>query len=323
MPDRSFRVSIVLEEYNEEHAALASHDSAIDCLLRQEFPLDEVELVLTGREGHIDEHVPPEWSRFGRVVRVSLHESESHYWQQKNAGRDASTGAIVAWLDSDMTPEPTWLAAIAESIEGGADVSVGPSLFRHPRFSAHSPLMLAAASVSWGFVLARCPEPTPCALLAHNVAMRRSVAVSFPFPTGDRSYQSTLLYYDLRDAGARIVYTPLQRAAHAMTFAWWIKTRHFRTGYETYDARQDSRFPRPPFPHGRVLRWAEPPVLRSAVAVRDLPHWFRFRRVVGTSRLGAIATVPLVGAMSVIARVSETAGMYASLLGRTPRSARF
>ena len=319
---RSIRISVVLEEYNEEHAALAMHNEAIDNLLQQDFALNQVELVLTGSEGHLDESEHPrEWDRFGHIARVPLEPAESHYWAQKNAGARVARGEIVAWLDSDVVPERTWLSAIAGTIAAGADVSVGPSLFRHPRLGSHSPLMLAAASVSWGFVLGRGAESSPEALLGHNVAMRRELALANPFPTEESSYGSTTLFYNLRDAGARIAYNPKQRTAHAMTFRWWTGTRHYRSGFETYRARLDPRFPRLPWP--RRARWLEPPVLRAAVSARDLPRWLRFRRVVGTGAPGAVAILPLVLVMSIVARSAEVAGMYAALVGRKPRSARF
>jgi len=174
--------------------------------------------------------------------------------------------------------------------------------------------MLAAALPTWAFVLAysgtgKAPEAN--SLLSHNVAMRRDIMLRHPYQTFRRSYCSSLLYFDLKRAGARIVYQPAQRVAHGMTFRWWVRI-HFRRGWECYTGRElDPSWPRIRFV--AKMKFVEPVALRMGLVLRDARHWFRYARVVGVGGVRAILLWPLVIAAVFTARTAEMAGMYAGL----------
>jgi len=124
--------------------------------------------------------------------------------------------------------------------------------------------------------------------------------------------------------GANIDYRPMQRAAHSMTLKWWVTRRHFRTGWETYEARKSDEM----WPRIRGLdkvRWIEPIILRGGLVLRDTVHWFRFRRVMEIRLLQAWSMLPLVLITSATARAAEMAGMYAALIApnQTAYQARF
>jgi hypothetical protein len=231
------------------------------------------------------------------------------------------------FIDSDALPGPRWLPAAVERLENGADAVVGPSMYRNGRWKPGSALMLAAALPSWGFVLARTSmpgKPSPASLLSHNLAIRRELFLRHPFNTTKRSFCSSLLFFELARSGARIVFEPDQRVAHAMTFRWWSLTRHFRAGWETYQGRElDRDWPR--MPSLERLKLLEPAVLRMGVACHDLRHWFRYSRVLGIHPARRIVLFPLVAAASFTARTCEMAGMYAALFApkATERQARF
>jgi hypothetical protein len=135
-------------------------------------------------------------------------------------------------------------------IEKGADVSVGPSMYRTERQTPDSSWMLAAALPSWSLMVARTPNghaPRAGCVMAHNVALRRSVFQQHAFRTGTRSFSSALLYYELVRSGVKISFQPEQTVAHTMTFGWWLGRKHFRTGWETYFGRgADKDWPRIP-----------------------------------------------------------------------------
>lgn len=322
------KVSVVIEAYNEEQNDLGEHPEVIESLLRQDFPLDKVELVLVGGQAQLAEwKKAPSWNRFGNVRIVAMEKSHTHYWEQKNFGAQAAEGEIVAYVDSDVIAEPTWLSAIVRSIDNGADVSVGPSLYRASGHDSHSALMLALASISWGFVLSGRSKPglpIAASLLAHNFGIRREVALQNPFLAEQASFYSSILFFNLTQKGLKVAYAPEQRAAHGIEFWWWVRRRHFRTGWETYDGR----LTHPAWPRIRLLekvKWIEPIILRGGMILRDSRHWFRFRRVTGVSATRAWLMLPLVVGASIVARTGEAIGMYSRLLSPNtmPKQARF
>ncbi|HXI43554.1 MAG TPA: glycosyltransferase family 2 protein [Bryobacteraceae bacterium] len=322
-------VSVVVEAYNEEHNALMLHFDTLEAIYRQDFPLDQVELVLIGSSHQIEGwRTPhPAWQAFFQVRLVPVDPENSYYWQLKNQGAEAAEGEFVAFLDSDVSPGPRWLSSVVKGLQNGADVVVGPSMYRAGQLGPDSPWMLAAALPSWGFMLARngsAQKPQAGALLAHNVAMRRALLLAHPFRMLRRSFSSTLLYRELVRAGAKVAFQPDQRVAHAVQLRWWLFRRHFRTGWETYDARRiDPAWPR--IPALERLKFIEPILLRMGLVCRDACHWFPFSRIVGVPRTRAIFFFPLVMLASVAARFAEMAGMYAALIApkTTEHQARF
>ncbi len=206
-------ISVVIEAYNEENNALAPHQETLDALLGQEFPLEQVELVLIGSARQIAEweRQHPAWPPLAGVKFVIAEAGESHYWQLKNRGAQAASADLLAFIDSDGLPASRWLRTVVEGLTHGADVVVGPSLYRNGRWQPDSAPMLAAALPSWAFVLAydSLPgAPRAASLLGHNVAMRRELFLKHSFPTAAHSFPSSLLYFALARAGARIVSSP-------------------------------------------------------------------------------------------------------------------
>ncbi len=320
-------VSVIIEAYNEEHNWLAFHSSTVDALLKQDFPLEQVELIFIGTAlqiGEIDES-DSRWRRFSRV-RVVAAEGDTHYWQLKNRAAQLTAGEIVAFADSDVQPGPRWLSTIVSGLRGGADVVVGPSQFRTPTRGPDSALMLTAALPTWGFVLAykgRHRTPEANSLLSHNVAFRRHILLKHPFRPFERSFNSSLLYFELIRAGATVAYQPLQKVAHGMTFRWWFRV-HFRRGWETYLGRDAD----PSWPRIGILekmKFVEPVALRMGLVLRDARHWFRHSRVLQVGAARAVLWFPLALLVSFTARSAEMVGMYAALtMPRTAeRAARF
>ena len=322
-------ISIVLEGYNEDVNGLAPFPDTVDALLRQDFPLHNVELLLLGSAPQVEywKTLDIGSNSFHQVRLIAADPQHSHYWQLKNLGGEMAEGDIVAHLDSDSLPGRHWLSALVSGIESGADVSVGPSLYRCAHLSPDSAWMLAAALPSWSLMLARTRDreaPRAACIMAHNVALRREVFLQHKFQTAERSYSSALMYFEMRRSGIKIAFQPEQKVAHGMTFRWWLGRRHFRTGWETYVARNTEKdWPR--IPALERIKFIEPILLRMGLVCRDARHWFRFSRVVGVSRTRSIALFPLTLLASVAARGAEMAGMYAALLApeSTKHRARF
>lgn len=310
-------VSIVIEGYNEECNGLAPLPDTLVGLLQQDFPLEQAELLILGHAQQIDywKTLNPGAQAFGQVKLIPVAPEEFHYWQVKNLGAEHAESEIVALIDSDALPERHWLSSLVKSIQNGADVSVGPSLYRSRRRAPYSPWMLAAAFTSWALVLAKTRSsqgPQVGCIMAHNVALRRGVFLKHPFRPIRRSFGSALMYFELVRAGVKLSFEPEQKVAHAITLRWWLGRRHFRTGWETYIARAaDEDWPR--MPALEKMKIIEPVVLRMGLVCRDARHWFRFASVVGLSRPRTLLLFPLALLASLAARTAEMVGMYAVL----------
>jgi glycosyl transferase family 2 len=311
-------VSVVVEAYNEEANALAAPDDTFQALLKQDFPLEEVELILIGSERQIAhwQDLYEHWPRLHRVKLLAAQPEHSHYWELKNKAVECAEGEILALIDCDVLPGPRWLSSGVSAIRQGADVSVGPSLYRTERSTPDSPWMMAAALPSWSFSLAFSSSPEDLranALMAHNLIIRRFWLLQHPFRVLKRSFVSSLQFFELKRAGAKFSYQPGQTAAHGMNFQWWLSRMHFRRGWETYEGRRaDASWPR--IGMLQKLPWIEPLVLRMGLVCRDASHWFRFSRVLGVSRGRAIFLFPLALVASFFARTAEMIGMYAALV---------
>jgi glycosyltransferase involved in cell wall biosynthesis len=308
-------VSIVVEAYNEDQNGLAAVGETMDALRAQDYPLEQAELILIGSVDEIGHWRANyhDWPPFGEVRMVEVEAGDAHYWSLKNRGAELARAEIVAFADCDGQPGPRWLSSAVRAIQDGADASVGPSGYRTQKLQADSPWMLAAALPAFSFQLARTPHPRAASLFGHNLAIRRDLMLAHPFPTIQRSFGSSLLFFELERSGAKFSYQPQQRIAHAMTFRWWLSRKHFRRGWETYAGRElDRDWPR--IAMLSRLPLIEPVVLRMGLVVRDARHWFRFSRVLGTSRVQSVLWFPIALAASVCARSAEMVGMYAALL---------
>ena len=75
-------VSVVIETYNEEQNALAPPEDTLDALLRQNFELDQVELVLIGSSNQITHwrQLGLNWHALGAVTMIHA-DSGAHYWE--------------------------------------------------------------------------------------------------------------------------------------------------------------------------------------------------------------------------------------------------
>jgi glycosyltransferase involved in cell wall biosynthesis len=322
-------VSIIVEAYNEEQNGLAPPAETIDALTAQDFPLDQTELILTGSDAQIQvwRGMEDAWRSFGAVILLPVDPRESHYWKLKNQGAAIAKGELLAFIDCDALPGPHWLRSLVEALKDGADVSVGPSQYRTSRLGPNSPMMLAFALPTWSFALSRASragEPEAAALMAHNLGIRRALFLQHRFPLFERSYSSSLLFFELVRSGARFSYQPEQRVAHGVTARWWLTRAHFRRGWETYEGRNsDPSWPR--IAALERLKWIEPIVLRMGLVFRDARHWFRYARVVGVSEMRMALIFPLAVAASGAARTAEMVGMYAWLFAprATEHQARF
>lgn len=303
------RVSVVIEGYNESRD-LGSADDVVGALLQQDFALGDVEVILVGSRDQAAAW-RARWGSdtpFARVLAIAA--DGAHYYALKNEGARHATADVLAFLDSDARPEPGWIGALVATIEGGADVSAGVTLFRgeNGRISA-DPVLQVAAAISWGFVVPRRggPDAPPDGFLSHNVGFRAATFRRHAYRTDlGRTCAGSFLFAALRAAGARMVLEPRQRVAHVFSLGWWVLRLHRRFGYEVLLLRRLDGA------QGR-LGWLEPALTMLWHMAIDLPQWWRFARLAGVPLVRRVALLPLVPPMSLLARGGEMLGMVQTL----------
>jgi glycosyltransferase involved in cell wall biosynthesis len=310
-------ISVIVEGYNESRE-LGKALETIEALKKQDFPLEQIEIILVGSEQQTQE-----WNKLysGETCFFSLKTVDfdnAHYYELKNGGAGIASGEIIAFTDSDVHPKLSWVSTIVEGIRNGADVVVGPSLFRQEGgFSPDSPLMRVLASITWGWVVGKGKKDGDLLLAAgfmdHNVALKASLFGDHKYRTDlGRVCASPLLYRDLANAGLKIVLQSKQQAAHFFSWDYWLIKLHFRYGYEVYQLRRlDKQYPNQWIAQTKIL---EPLVTMAWHVLLDIPRWFRFSSLLGTNIAYRLSLLPLVIGLSTIARGAEMVGMYSTML---------
>lgn len=311
------RISVIVEGYNES-LDLGSAEEVVEALRSQRYHrLDEVEVLLVGSSEQC-----AAWSRrfdagepFFAVTALAA--DGEHYYALKNRGAEAARGAILAFLDSDVVPDPQWLASLVSAVEDGADAVGGVSLFRgEDGRPPHHPLLQVAASISWGFVLGEdAGDGLLCAegFLNHNVGFRTRVFEQTGYREDlGRTCAGAFLHGELVGSGARVVIHPRQIVAHVFDERWWLTSLHHRFGYEVHRLKRLRGEPR----HGWVTRlpWVEPLLTMAWHVVLDLRRWWRFAGLAGIARTRRLALYPLLLLTSLLARGSEAVAMYRTRL---------
>ena len=141
--------------------------------------------------------------------------SHGTYCRQKNEGAAGSTGDLIIFLDSDVTPEPTWLAAYLNAfLDPRVQVAVGNTYVDTSRGDAYS----RAMALTWMFPLRdaageMCPTTW---FYANNVAFRRDLFQKHPFPDtpGLKHHPAALLVQELNRAGVTLWHVGQARGHH-------------------------------------------------------------------------------------------------------------
>lgn len=309
-------VSIVLEGYNESRE-LGAVASTLDALAQQDgCPLDEVEIVLVGSREQVDawKGAYESGHPFFDVRPVPV--ADAAYYELKNVGADAARGGIVVFTDSDVFPRPRWLASILAGIAEGADVTAGLTLFKSADSWDPTPASrLVAASISWGWVVGRDgrgSRPEAVGFMDHNVAVRGEVVRDHPYRTDyARLLGGPLKFRSFVDAGRTVRLQPGQQVVHSFSWPWWLGKLHFRYGYEVYMLRRlDHGYPNQWISRTSVL---EPAVTMVWHMLLDGPRWLRVSGLLGLPVWRRVALLPLVAALSTVARGAEMAGMYCTM----------
>jgi O-antigen biosynthesis protein len=108
------RISVVVCTYNDERTLRSCYDG----LLELEYPDYEVIVVNDGSTDATDD-ITREYD-FRLISRENRGLASA-----RNAGLDAATGEIVAYIDADARPDPYWLSHLAVSFLKSSHVGVG------------------------------------------------------------------------------------------------------------------------------------------------------------------------------------------------------
>ncbi len=250
----------------------------------------------------------------------------------RNAGLAATTSPLVAFLDSDCTPPPGWLEALAGHFADPAvgavaprvraDTGDGTLLARYA--AARGPLDLGPgeSQVRPG---GRVPYVPTAALL-----VRRAALPPQGFDPALRYGEDVDLVWRLHDAGWRVRYDPRTVVPHAEPLrwrAWLVRRQHYGTSAAPLARRHGSRLTPlvlSPWPTAAVLlvlgghplpatAVAAVPALRMHRLLRrsGLPAWACARTAVAATGRAVLSTATGLGGAGTV----TTMPLLLALLG--------
>ncbi len=219
-------ISLVIETYNVDGEA-----GPLRKLLYALAPqLEGVEVVIT--HVGLDEITRHALADAKRITWVELPR-DADYYTHKNRGFDASTGDIVAFIDGNCKPDPTWLDELIAPFADGALVVAGATSYPgsvaaianaidFPYFDGET---AARRSISDA-------PPTVRNFFANNVAFERQTFAERRYPTIDRMFhgQCQVLALDLLKGGIPVVFAARARLTHAWPddLREWLEVRLLR-----------------------------------------------------------------------------------------------
>ena len=228
----SFAVSVVIEWYNVTHAEISRAKRMLATLKSQASMLyfddtrdsikltEPLELVIAFNSAKFDV------AQVQQVVDDVIGASEwltlrylpvvgASYCQLKNAGAAIATGEIIIFLDSDLNPEPEWLAAFLRAFaDPRVTVAVGNTYVDYSAGDVYS----KSVALTWMFPLR---DPASSVTLsnffyANNAAFRKETFLSRQFPDvpGLIHVPAKLLVERLQSDGVAIWHIGDARASH-------------------------------------------------------------------------------------------------------------
>lgn len=311
-------VSIIVEGYNESRD-LGKAVNTIEALQHQDFPAQQVEIILMGSAAQVKEwkalyaQGTPFWG-------IQAVEAEGlSYLQLKNHGAQFASAEILAFTDSDVHPHRTWLSSLVEGIRGGGDVSIGLSLFKSATsWEWNRATRLAAACITWGWIVGKEIDPSrqlpkPVGFMDHNFGLRAETFRQYQYNSEfGRLCGAPLLARSFLDGGEKLVLQSGQRVTHYFAWGYWLKSLHFRYGYEIFMLRRlDKQYPNQWIARTMIF---EPVITMLWHILLDLSRWGRVSRLLGLRPLRRVLIFPALLGMSCLAHAAEMLGMYSTMV---------
>lgn len=165
----------------------------------------------------------------------------------RNAGLGAATTPFVAFLDSDVVPEPGWLAPLLARSADPAVGLVAPRIVAlSPRGSWLARYEAVRSSLDLGPDAALIVPRSRVAYVPSAALLVRRAAVGAGFDDTLRVAEDVDLVLRLHAAGWRLRYEPAARVAHdhRTTFAaWWLRKAFYGTGAAPLAVRHPGAVP--------------------------------------------------------------------------------
>ena len=311
-------VSVIVEGYNESRD-LGKAINTLEALQEQDFPVDQVEVILMGSSKQVREWKERYASGIPFWGLQAVEAEGLTYLQLKNRGARFASAEILAFTDSDVYPHRTWLSSLVEGIHSGGDVSIGLSLFKKAdSWEWNCATRLAAACITWGWIVGKEIDPSrhlpkPVGFMDHNFGLRAETFHQHQYNTQfGRLCGAPLLARSFLDGGKRLILQPGQRVTHYFSWWYWLKCLHFRYGYEVYMLRRlDKKYPNQWIAGIKIL---EPVITMMWHMALDVPRWFRVSRLLALHPVRRVLILPVVLVLSCVARGTEMIGMYSTMV---------
>lgn len=308
-------VSVVIEtvtaRYVSVDSMVADIAPCLDALHAQTYPADRMELIVVTDPG-VPAGVREAMSELAPGARFT-ESPVSNYFAAKNAGAQAARGSIVAYTDADCVTVPDWLERMVARFEPGVAAVAGRT-----RYTGGTHWTRTMSVPGFGYAL-EDGSGEASSFNLNNSAFARTVILEHPLDERvRRDGACSLLRYQLRAAGKRVVYEPEASATHARDDITGLNVfrKHYHRGFDgasLYDF-DDSGV----FQGTRLVRRFGAPALVGVIArrvLRDWVHITRHRRQIGVPA----RAIPAFAVVSVVTRMIELAGMMAYVRERSPR----
>jgi glycosyltransferase involved in cell wall biosynthesis len=271
----------------------------LDALAHQDFA-EPAEIILSENTRYA-ESIPPDLRHLLPSLRIVLSDHTGSY-ALKNHGVAQASADLVAILDADCRPAPTWLTNLVAAFR------------RHPEAAAISGRTTYEGRTRWERTLALLSRSYldtvhegPAQFISNNNAgWKRSVYCEHPLPTDAGPFAARIQSESIRREGGMLRFDPSLRVVHE--FEGWGMEADIRrnTGFGTVITRLHD----PRLPHAGLIRMGRV-AIPAIVAGKTWNAWrdcFRCGRVYGVRGLDmllALALAPILIAL-------ETPGMWAA-----------
>ena len=208
------KISVVIETVtardNGANSDIASDIAALfEALGHQTYPAAQIERLIV---------VDPEVSAAEReslarqFAPVCIIEARAaNYFAAKNAGIAAANADIVVLVDGDCVPAADWLERLARRFEPDVVAVAGKTRYAGPSLAART-----FSVPDFAYVVTQ-PDGQASGFLINNLALRRSALPAAPFDARiPRNGGCTVLFHQLRAAGARLVFEPQALVTHVL-----------------------------------------------------------------------------------------------------------
>jgi glycosyltransferase involved in cell wall biosynthesis len=310
-------VSVVIETVTVRHVSVdsmvADITPCLDALHAQTYPADRMELIVVTDPG-VPAGVRAAISQLAPGARLT-ESPVSNYCAAKNAGAQAARGSIVAYTDADCVPAPDWLERMVGRFEPGVAAVAGRT-----RYTGGTRWTRTMSVPSFAYTV-QDGSGEASSFNINNCAFARAVILEHRLDERvRRDGGCSLLRYQLRAAGKRVVYEPAAGATHARDEITGLNVfrKHYNRGFDGASLYylDDSGL----FQGTRLVRRFGALALVGVTArrvLRDWGHIARHRRQIGVRA----RAIPAFAAVSVVTRTIELVGMMAYARERSTRRA--